>query len=208
MRRADICAAPPYNRMYYAYRRLNEPHTYAKLPGGSKRRKVNFVQSQWFVAETQPRKERIAELNLRRQSFANLCPRFRSMRRHARRMESVLAPVFPGYVFVRFDPKRDPWRAINGTLGVKRLLTSDPYNPVPMPENVMEQILARCENGLMTRLVDDLSPGTNVRIIDGPLADAVAEVESLNAAGRVRVLLRILGLSTPVTIDQANLAPA
>ena len=166
------------------------------------------MQSLWFVAETQPRKERIAEANLHRQSFTNLCPRFRSTRRHARRTESVLAPLFPGYVFVRFDPKRDPWRAINGTLGVKRLLTTDPYNPVPMPENVMKQILARCENGLMTRLVDALAPGAKVRIIDGPLADAVAEVVSLNAAGRVRVLLQILGLSTPVMIDQASLAPA
>ena len=176
--------------------------------GAFSRRKANFVLTHWFVAETQPRKERIAEVNLHRQSFANLCPRFRAVRRHARRTESVLTPLFPGYVFVRFDPKRDPWRAINGTLGVKRLLTLDPYNPVPMPENVMAHILARCEDGLMTRLVDDLTPGMKVRIIDGPLANAVAEVESLNAAGRVRVLLEILGLSTPVTLDQASLAPA
>lgn len=164
--------------------------------------------SQWFVAETQPRKERIAELNLERQAFANLCPRFNSVRRHARRVESVLTPVFPGYLFVRFDPKKDPWRAINGTLGIKRLVTSDPYNPIPVPEDVMEQILSRCQDGLMTRLVDDLAPGSKVRIINGPLADAVAEVESLNAAGRVRVLLQILGLSTAVTLDEANLAPA
>lgn len=166
------------------------------------------MQSNWFVAETLPRKERIAEVNLARQSFANLCPRMRAVRRHARRVENVLTPVFPGYIFVRFDPKRDPWRAINGTLGVRRLLAADSAKPIPMPDYAMQQIIERCENGLMTRLVDEFEPGAKVRILAGPFADQLAEVESLNGIGRVRVLLQILGLATPVTLSQASLAPA
>ncbi len=166
------------------------------------------MHSNWFVAETLPRKERIAEINLGRQSFASLCPRMRTVKRHARRVENVLTPVFPGYVFVRFDPRRDPWRAINGTLGVRRLLAADSAKPIPMPAYAMQQILERCEAGLMTRLVDEFEPGAKVRILAGPFADQLAEVESLSGFGRVRILLQILGLATPVTLSQASLAPA
>ena len=58
------------------------------------------------------------EANLKRQGFEAFCPRFRKTRRHARRIDQVLAPVFPGYIFVHFDRERNQWRAVNGTHGV------------------------------------------------------------------------------------------
>ena len=60
----------------------------------------------WYVVETLPRAELVAQSHLQRQSFGCFFPQFEKTRRHARRVDRVLAPVFPGYVFVRFDRDR------------------------------------------------------------------------------------------------------
>lgn len=166
--------------------------------------------SRWYVAETLPGREGVAIQNLRRQAFRGFCPRFRKLRKHARRQDVVLVPLFPGYVFIALDPEREPWRSINGTFGIRRLIGSDGSRPRPMPEAAMEQILARCADGadgIVTRLLDDPEPGRRVRIINGPFADSLASIESLDGRGRVRILLDILGGECPVSMNVDCLAP-
>lgn len=164
--------------------------------------------SSWYVAETQLRKEQVAEINLARQSFQTFCPRIRKTRRHARRLDQVMAPVFPGYIFVSMDPAMDQWRSINGTLGVKRLLQFDKDVPAAMPQDAMGQLFARCDNGIMARSSDIFAPGKAVRIVSGPFAEMMTSIETLDERGRVRVLLDILGSKTPVTLTFESIEPA
>ena len=49
-------------------------------------------------------------------------PRYRKVRRHSRRFERVLAPLFPHYLFVRLDMERQRWRPILSTYGVHHLI--------------------------------------------------------------------------------------
>ena len=166
------------------------------------------LSRRWYVAVTEPGKEGLAVRNLEQQSFRSLCPRFRTTRRHARRTHEVLAPLFPGYVFVSFDVDNDPWRSINGTLGVRRLISFDPARPQPMPDAAMTQLLGRCHDGIVTRLIGGVQPGDAVKIVSGPFAGQLAEVESLDTKGRVRILLNILGGATGLQIKIGCLAPA
>ncbi len=161
----------------------------------------------WYVAETSPRKEALAIEHLHRQGFHGFCPRFRKLRSHARKREHVLAPLFPSYVFVRLDAALGPWRSINGTLGIKQLLCSDAGLPRPMPEAAMDCILARCDDGIVARLVDQPQQGQAVRIIAGPFADSLGAIEALDNRGRVNVLLDILGRRTSVRLTIDSLAP-
>ncbi len=161
----------------------------------------------WYVAETIPRKEALAIEHLRRQEFHGFCPRLRKSRRHARKCEQVLVPLFPSYVFVRVDVARQPWRSINGTLGIRRLVGADGAPPQPMPDAAMSAILARCEDGVVTRLLDDPHVGQKVRVVDGPFRDSVAAIETLDDRGRVAVLLEILGRPTRARLSIDNLAP-
>jgi hypothetical protein len=71
-------------------------------------------EKRWYVARTQPRAEGRAIANLEKQNFRTFCPRFRKSRQHARRVENVLVPLFPSYIFVRLDLSRDRWRSVNG----------------------------------------------------------------------------------------------
>src|SRR5271163_3401837 len=72
----------------------------------------------WFVAQTLRHREQLARLHLGAQGFRSFLPRFHKTVRHARSLREVIAPVFPGYVFVVLDLERDRWRSINGTFGV------------------------------------------------------------------------------------------
>jgi transcription elongation factor/antiterminator RfaH len=162
----------------------------------------------WYVVETHSRAERVAQSHLERQGFPSFCPQFRKTRRHARRVDEIVAPVFPGYVFAAFDRDRDNWTAINGTRGVRRLVGPCANRPQPMPTVAMEALLARCDGDRMARLCPSLEQGRKVRVLTGPFADLLAEVHALDGRGRVQILLDILGGKASVAISVAQLAPA
>lgn len=164
--------------------------------------------SAWYVAETNVRGEAQAQRNLEQQGFTSFCPRFRKQRRHARRVDHLMTPVFPGYLFVRFDRQRDSWHAINGTLGVRRLVGGSASRPQPMPEQAMAALLERCRGDLIDGLFAELAPGQPVRLISGPFANALAEVERLDSRGRVHVLLDMLGGKLPLRVDLSAVGPA
>lgn len=154
---------------------------------------VGSEQARWYVAETQPRKEPLAAEHLARQNFEFFLPRIRKTRRHARKFDTVLAPLFAGYIFVRFDREQANWRSINGTFGVRRLICGEGGMLKPMPDGVVSQLQARCPSGIFETAIDALVPGDRVRITAGPFAEFIAEVRSLDERGRVALLLDILG---------------
>ena len=145
------------------------------------------------MAETQPRKEPFAAAQLARQDFEYFLPRYRKVRRHARKIDTVLAPLFAGYIFVRFDREQANWRSINGTLGVRRLICGEGGMLKSMPDGVVGQLQARCPDGIFETAIDALNPGDRVRITAGPFAELIAEVRSRDERGRVALLLDILG---------------
>lgn len=163
--------------------------------------------SDWFVAETLPRAEFRAQENVERQGFASFLPRFLRTRRHARRIDHVLTPVFPGYLFVSFDLEGDPWRAINSTFGVRRLVSFRAERPQPMPHAVMRALMARCEAQTITRQLPDLVAGDEVRVIAGALADKIGRIEEIDGKGRVAILMDLLGRPVSVKLDPGILGP-
>jgi transcriptional antiterminator RfaH len=161
-----------------------------------------------YVAQTLPRKEEVARQNLARQRFASFLPRYKVTRQHARQRYDVLTPLFPGYIFVRFNPEEAPWRSINGTMGVLGLVGPRLARPVPMPANAIDNIMARCRNGIMTSLLECLEPGAVMRVISGPFADQLVTIEALDGRERVRVLLNILGADQRFDLACDCLGPA
>jgi transcriptional antiterminator RfaH len=162
-------------------------------------------RERWYVAQTLQQREKVAQLHLRLQGFRSFFPCFRKTVRHARKLHDVVAPVFRGYIFVIFDAERDRWRSINGTLGVARLLTAD-GQPVPVSAGVVEALVGALDRSGLVLLGADLRPGEAVRIVAGPFAGGLGVLERLDAKGRVRVLLNIMGGQAPLVIDRVHLA--
>ena len=94
----------------------------------------------WFVARVHPNRENSAQFNLDRLGFRSFAPRVRRTVRHARKLRNVLAPLFPGYVFLILDLSRDRWRAVNSTFGVASLIMGA-EQPMPVPRGVVEALV-------------------------------------------------------------------
>ena len=86
--------------------------------------------------------------------------------RHARQFRTVMAPLFPGYLFVSLDLTRDRWRSVNGTIGVVSLVMSG-GEPRAAPRGVVEALVALSREGTV-RFDFDLQVGQRIRMIAGP----------------------------------------
>jgi transcriptional antiterminator RfaH len=164
------------------------------------------VGERWYLVHALAKSERRAQLHLGAQGFRSYLPQFRKTIRHARQLRTVLSPIFPGYLFVALDLDRDPWLSVRSTVGVSRLYTQD-GRPIPVPAGIVETLIAQT-NGTLTRLDAGLVRGQRVRILAGPFADFVGTLERLDPAGRVRVLLEMMGTSVPVALHRTALSPA
>src|SRR5580700_1097981 len=161
----------------------------------------------WYVVHTKPRAENQAVIHLERQGYTVFCPRAHRIVRHARKTKRVLAPLFPNYLFLRLDVACDQWRAVNGTRGVARLvLQGDTVQP--MPYGIVEALQARMGTDGAMDWTPTFKIGQTVRIADGPFAEFLGTLGYLDATGRVRVLLDLLGRSVSVALRCEALLPA
>jgi len=162
----------------------------------------------WYVVYCQTRQETRADFNLRRQGFDSWLPRLRQTRRHARRIDNVLVPLFPSYLFVRMDLNQQPWRSINGTFGVRRLLCEN-ERPAPVTQGFIEALQETMDNaGLVAVPKDTFKSGDNVRLIAGPFADMVGTLARLTDKDRVAVLLNVLGREVRALVSRRVLISA
>jgi transcriptional antiterminator RfaH len=155
----------------------------------------------WYVAETQPQSEARALEHLARQGYAAYLPRYGKRRRHARRMETVKAPLFPGYLFVCMDVAKTRWRAIRSTIGIRRLICQG-EQPMPVPAGVVEDIQAHeDERGLVpVPETAPFRPGEELRVVEGPLRDQIGWFQRAADRERIVILLSLLGRQVPFAV--------
>lgn len=170
----------------------------------------------WYVAQTETGREYVARGDLERHAAEVWLPECVD-RTSGRRLRQTGAPrpLFPGYLFLRFDPQRTQWRDIERRLGVLRLLRSRADLSAP-PLVVRERQMARLRalideaGGTIViqagRIRRQLEKGQKIRIAPG--ADPLwGGWEGLYLAStgheRVKILLDMLGRSVPVEVDEA-----
>ncbi len=156
---------------------------------------------QWFVAHTHARGEPLARINLLRQDFEVYLPQYLKRRRHARRTDWVLSPLFPRYIFVHMDLERCRWRSIHSTIGISHLVGHGD-RPAVLRDHIVDEIRAR-ENERGVVNVQDAPPyrrGETVQITAGPLSDQLGLFEGVDDAQRVILLLDLLGREVQVRV--------
>jgi len=161
----------------------------------------------WYLVHTQPHNERRAQLHLGAQRFRTHFPTIQKTIRHARRLRTVRAPLFPRYIFLVLDLGRDRWLSVQSTLGVSSLYTCHD-RPVPVPEGIVETLIENTDEANLALFSSGLVTGQTIRILSGPFANFVGKLERLDAAGRVRVLLDMMGTAVPVALRRTAICPA
>jgi transcriptional antiterminator RfaH len=162
----------------------------------------------WAVVNTHPNREHIAREHLVRQEFDVYCPLIRRPRTHARRVENVLRPLFPGYVFVALDPEFTRWRPILSTIGVRTLVRFGD-RPALIEEAFIQSLRDREVESVIVRPARPARPyqvGQQVRLHGGPFDGVVATILSLDEKDRLVVLMDLLqrGVQARVTADQVS----
>ena len=159
------------------------------------------TRAQWFAGQLKPNGLAQAERNLARQEIETFCPRIVETTRRNGRMTDRPRPLFPGYIFLRLDPDGGQWRAVNSTRGLTRLVQTDPRAPTPLPDALIDGLRARCDARGRLEVGPDLAPGDRVRVIAGPFADLVTEIETIGADARIRVLFDLMNRKVATDLD-------
>lgn len=161
----------------------------------------------WFAAQLKPQGAALALAHLSRQGFAAFQPRRTVDLRRNNRFRPGHEPLFPGYVFVSFDPDDPDARVIRSTRGISRLV-GNARGPVPLPQDFVAALRARCDAQGLILPEPELTPGTEVRVLSGPFAGLVGRILTAGADERVQVLLTLLAAERPVALERARLARA
>ena len=156
----------------------------------------------WYVAQTHPRAEAKAAAHLSRQGFPTYLPRYLKRWRHARRVETVAAPLFPRYLFVAVDMGMQRWRSIQSTIGVMHLVCNG-EEPAAIHSRIIDDLKNR-ESELGFIELDQYQkfrPGDKLRVIDGVFSDSLGLFEGMTDHERVTILLDLLGRKVRVMLD-------
>ena len=163
--------------------------------------------SGWYAVFTHALKENYAQANLVNQGFKVYFPRFKKIRRHARKVSTVLAPLFPRYLFVSFSLDSDNWHVINNTRGVSYLVQSG-NTPVSISEDVIQELRNNDDENGVNQLssLDLFTRGETVEIRDGVFAGHTAKFERFTDEERAQVLVKFLNRETSVEIPYWQLS--
>ena len=166
-------------------------------------------QSRWYVVQTQVNCENKAAQNLIRQGFDVYLPRYLKRRRHARKVDYAIKPLFPRYIFVAIDMATQRWRSIQSTFGVSRLVTNG-EDPATVPDGIVHALRQREDErgfiGIDTK--PTFTPGDKVRVLAGAFMDSAGFFNGIADRDRVSILLDMLGRQVRVLLDADMVAAA
>lgn len=163
----------------------------------------------WIAVCTQPHREMLAIDNLKRQGYEVYCPMTARERRHARRVDTVKRPLFPGYIFVSLDGLLQSARSIDSTYGVRSLVKfGDKLGN--LPDSFIRALKAREIDGVIPPppLAEVLPQGSKVLIKDGAFKDLMATVIGCGVQDRVVVLMDLLKRSVKAGVSVRSLEKA
>ena len=156
----------------------------------------------WYVAYTNSNHEKCVAVQLERRSVAHFLPLYESVRRRKDRRVKLQLPLFPGYVFVRFN-MRDRLRVLQ-VPGVARLVGFNGL-PCPVPDSDIESLQTCLARNVSLEPHSYVQVGRRVRIGAGPLEGMEGIVIRRKNRLRFIISLSLIHGSAAVTVDRSEL---
>ena len=117
----------------------------------------------------------------------------------------VQEKIFPGYIIVKMILTDESWLLVRTTPGVTAFIGAG-NKPTPISEKEVEAIqkFMKLDEPLYKAA---FTTGEAVKIVDGPFAEFLGTIESIDEArGKLKVLVSIFGRETPVELDFLQVA--
>src|SRR5579863_4298574 len=138
----------------------------------------------WFALQTKSRYEQFAAAHLRGKGYEPFLPIYSCRRRWSDRIKKVELPLFPGYLFCRFDlQNRLPILVTPGVIQV----IGNGKNPIPIDDAEIAAIQAVVQSELPREPWPFLQVGQRVSVGWGPLRGS--EGILLSVKGNHRLVL-------------------
>jgi transcriptional antiterminator RfaH len=159
----------------------------------------------WYAVLTKPKQEQRAETNLRAWNLEAFTPKFKD-RAHGRK-QGVVKPLFPRYVFARFNPQCC-FHRVTFTRGVHSVVRFGD-SLARIDDKIISIIQLRMDEEGLVRVGEELKCGDPVIIDYGPFKSLIGIFErDLGEAERVRILLTTISYQAHITVDKHGVTKA
>jgi len=158
----------------------------------------------WYALSTRSRFENVVDLHLQARGYETFLPTYVEKRKWSDRIKSVSLPLFPGYMFCRFDINdRLPVLMVPGVnfvVGVGR-------TPLPVDENEIASLQQAIGSGQPIAPCTYLNVGQTVVIERGRLQGLRGIVVRIKNMDRLVVSVSLLMRSVAVELDSDAVKP-
>lgn len=180
----------------------------------AKKQQEQSPEALWYVVHTYAGqevkvsaalKQRVESMGLEEKILEFLVPtRSVVTVRHGKKEEGQ-EKIFPGYLLIKMVLDDQSYWAVRSTPGITSFVGIG-NQPTPISEKEVQTIMQFTQFAA-PKYKAVFSVGEAVKIVDGPFADFLGTVDSLDEEkGKVRVLVSIFGRETPVELDLLQIA--
>ncbi len=153
----------------------------------------------WYVIQTKPKKEEEAKSYLSGKGLELFYPMIENFLSRNGKMSSEFKPLFPSYIFGRFDLEQN-YALVKWARGVKKILGMTNY-PSPISNEVVEIIRRRADHDGIVRTIPDFELDDRIKIKSGLFKDFLGIFERWTSdRERVRILLNLIGYQPEIEL--------
>jgi transcriptional antiterminator RfaH len=162
----------------------------------------DFNGLRWYVVQSKPREEERALHFLKEKGFHTYLPRMEVESIRGFKKAKTKKPLFPGYLFCRFNKNDENLAHVRWTQGVKKLLPES-VSPMSVDDEVVQAIHSlEQEDGVIRK--QPLEKNDQVRIARGPMKDVLGVFDHWSSdQGRVKVLLNFMNYQASVELHHS-----
>lgn len=144
--------------------------------------------------------QRIQSMDMEDKIFQVLIPTEKKIKIKNGKRKVVTEKIFPGYVMVEMVVDDNSWYVVRNTPNVTGFIGTG-TTPTPIDEKEVKDLQKRMGVEEPTFTID-VTPGTPVKISDGPFKGYEGKVGSVDdSRGKIKVLVNMFGRETPVELD-------
>jgi len=165
---------------------------------------VSQENLRWFALRIRSKHEVMVATALHSKGYEEFLPLYRSRRRWSDRFKETHRPLFPGYVFCRFDVNRRLPILVTPAV---MLIVGSGKTPLPVDDAEIATLQSIVKSGLKAQPWPFLQVGQRVRIDQGALEGIEGVLLGLRKPHRLVVSVTLLQRSVAVEIDDQWATP-
>tara|TARA_B100001564_G_scaffold348444_1_gene350368 strand:- start:141 stop:632 length:492 start_codon:yes stop_codon:yes gene_type:complete len=160
----------------------------------------------WAVAQTKPRQENKAQINLNNQGYTCYLPIIKRKKFIHNTWVTCNEVFFSNYIFIDLNSCKTSLSKINNTIGISKLLVN---KDLSIPYTIDEKFIIDLKKYLKKGIdINNLKKGSKVSITKGKLSNFTAIFLEKCSKTRSKVLISLLNRDYIATIDSNSLQRA